>query len=150
MDAVTYPNDNVAETIHQYTVPLRVAHDKPLKEIPKDLEWTPYLYVVDYKGTILLKSVGFLPAEELVPWILLGCGRMRFEKKEWNMSANIMNIIFSNYPDSHCAPQALYLNTIARFHLTHEPSILKQGYDDIKKYYPRSIWTKKTLPYRLL
>lgn len=150
MDTVTYSNKILIEIVNKHSLPFRIPHTDTMEIIESDVDWTPALFMITPEGKLLQKSTGFLPAEELAPWILLGKGKMQFKQKETNFAANLMEMILSDYPDSHCAPEAFYWSIVARFLSTGNPSVLQKGYGELIKHYPDSLWTKKAMPYRLL
>lgn len=150
MDTVTYPDEKVIEIVNKHSSPFRIPHTANLEILDRDVEWTPALFMMTPQGILLQESIGFMPPEELVPWILLGKGKMQFQQKEMDHTANLTNSVLSDYPNSHWAPEALYWKSVALFRSTQNASALQQGYDRLKKQYPDSIWAKKAMPYRLL
>ncbi|HCY87137.1 MAG TPA: hypothetical protein DHV36_18535 [Desulfobacteraceae bacterium] len=150
MDTVTYPDKKVVEVVNKYSIPLKVGHDTVLDNVDRDVKWTPQLFLAEPSGKLLADSMGFLPPLELAPWILLGNGRLEFQKGNMNKATNLMNIVVNDYPDSHWAPEAMYLSCVALFNDTHEPEALKKAYTGLTSRYPQSIWSLKAQPYRLL
>jgi TolA-binding protein len=56
----------------------------------------------------------------------------------------------SDYGESDSAPEALFFDAFSKYKLNEKASFLKEGYEQLLKRYPSSIWAKKALPYRLL
>ena len=147
MDAVTYPNKAVIEFINSNMIAVRARHDqKPLAENFK-VKWTPALVTLDVDGTERHRTVGFLPPEELIPSLMLGIGKAHLERGEFPQAIPRFENLFSQYPKSGAAPEAVFFLGVARFQSTHDPKFLKKAYDQLAAQYPQSEWTTRASPY---
>lgn len=150
MNAVTYPEAKVVETVDRHVVALRVPYDAKPLAVEFNVQWTPALFILDSEGKRQRGSVGFLPPEEFIPWVTLGRGRMHFNHDELDHAVTMFKSVLDDYPESDLAPEALFFNAVSGYKLTHEATSLKEGHDQLRTCYPSSIWSKKSLPYRLL
>ncbi|MBI5445437.1 MAG: hypothetical protein HY900_30010 [Deltaproteobacteria bacterium] len=150
MDAVTYPNASVTTYITHNVVPLRIPSNHESLAPCFRVQWTPTLLFLDPEGTEHHRSVGFLPAEELVPWLLIGSAKWRFNTNRPELALHDLEEILSSYPKSDFAPEALYLTGVCRYKTTHDPKPLKEAYEKLKVEHPGSEWEKRAYPYSLL
>lgn len=149
MDAVTYPDMQVANFLIDKVVPLRVAADSPLAGEFK-VTWTPTLVTLDYYGKEHHRTVGFLPPEDLVASLLLGMAKTDFDATDYNDAIIHLNTLLNGYPRSAAAPEAIFLRGVSRFKASHDASALKEAYQQLNTGYPESEWAKRAHPYSLL
>ncbi len=150
MDAVTYPEEKVINFIRDHVIPLRVAFDhKPLAS-DFNVKWTPTLITVDSDGREHFRTVGFLPADDLIASILLGHGKTHFEREEFDTAIAVFDKLLNSYPKSSYAPEAIYLRGVSQYKSTHDAKPLKSAYEKLSAEYPTDEWTKRAYPYRLL
>ena len=81
MDAVTYPDKKVSDFIKKNLIALRIPADTKPYCADFNITWTPTLIVLDKDGKEHHRSVGFLSPEELIPALLLGMIKTRFEQQ---------------------------------------------------------------------
>ncbi len=150
MDAVTYPDEKVAEFIGKNFIALRVAFDaQPLASDFK-VTWTPTLVTVDADGKEHHRTVGFLAPEELVPSPLLGMAKSHFDQNQFDAALSSLEKLIVDYPKSDAAPEAIYLRGVSQYKSTHSAKPLKEAYEKLQKAYPSSEWARRAAPYRLL
>lgn len=130
-------------------MPLQVPHDSPLAADFR-VKWTPTLVVLDFYGREHHRGVGFLPPEELIPFLLLGMGKIDFDTDQFNDALIHLDDLLARYPKSAAAPEAVYLRGVCRFKSTHDAKPLKEAYEKLKADYPESEWAKRAEPYGLL
>lgn len=150
MDAVSYPNKNVAEFINNSVIPLRVRYDAQPLATDFNLKWTPTLIILDMEGKEHHRTVGFLSPEELIPSLLLGIAKVYFDLNEFKESLTSLEKILSDFPNNSPAPEAIYLRGVCMYKSTNNPKGLKEAYEQLQTQYPQSEWTKRAYPYRLL
>jgi len=150
MDAVTYPDSGVSSFINDKLVPLRVPFNhQPLSQ-QFQVKWTPTLVITDEQGNEHHRTVGFLAPEDLVPSLLLGKAKTKFDLDQFPGAIATLEVILNKYQKSGSAPEAIYLYGVSRYKNTHDPKPLKEAYEKLKAEYPESEWTKRAYPYRLL
>jgi thioredoxin-related protein len=150
MDAVTYPNEKVAEFIDKNLIPVRVAFDSQPLSTDFKVHWTPTLVTVDAQGQEHHRTVGFLPPEELIPSLLLGMAKVHFDQDNFDAALSGFEKVLKEYPQSDAAPEAVYLRGVSRHKKTHNAAPLKEAYEELQKTFPSSEWAKRAAPYRLL
>jgi len=150
MDAVTYPAKEVIEALLEYVEPVRVPHDTQPLATEYNVKWTPAIFIVDPDGDRHMNSIGFLPPEELIPWIILGGGMMHFGRDEMEDALRLFDLLVKNHPKGDKAAQAVYFSGVIKYKRYDQPEHLKKAYETLKTDYSDSIWAKKALPYRLL
>lgn len=150
MDAVTYPDEQVAGYINDSFVALRMAYDtQPYAEDFK-VKWTPSIFVLDQSGDIHQSTVGFFPPEEFIPSLELGLAKVDFDLDCLDECQHHLNRILSSHPRSAVAPEAVYLLGVTRYKMTGQAGPLKEAYHQLQERYPDSEWTRRASPYRLL
>ncbi len=150
MDAVTYPDKNVAAFIEIELVPIRILYDAVPMSQDFNVKWTPTLVVLDVGGKEHYRTLGFIPPEDLVASLLLGMGKACFDLDEWDQAIENFERIIKDYSKSYYAPEAVYLRGVSRYKATEQGEHLKQIYETLRTEYPQSVWTSRALPYRLL
>ena len=150
MDAVTYPDANVAEFMNRSIIPLRVSFDSQPLAADFNIKWTPTLITLDAEGKEHHRTVGFLPAEELIPSLLLGMAKTFFETEKLDAAMKYLDRLVRDYPKSDAAPEAIFIRGVCGYKSTHNPKPLKEAYEKLAADYPSSEWTKRAYPYRLL
>ena len=150
MDAVTYPENKVADFINKNLIPLRIPSDAKPHSADFKITWTPTLIVLDQEGKEHHRTVGFLSPEELIPSLLLGMAKSGFEQQRYAEALAVIQELLDTYPVSDAAPEALFLKGVAGYKSTHNPKPLKEAYEQLQSRYPSSEWTKRAYPYRLL
>ncbi len=150
MGAVSYPDKKVVAFVSERLIPIQVLSDaKPISD-DFQVKWTPTLIVLDQEGREHHRSVGFLPPEELIPFLMLGMAKARFDHDEFKEALELLAKVLSEYPGSAAAPEAFYLRGITLYKTTEDGGKLKETYEGLRERYPESAWTKKASPYRLL
>jgi hypothetical protein len=149
MDAVTYPDDNVADFIDQNVIPLRIPSDDRLAA-EFNVKWTPTLVTLDPQGKERHRTVGFLNPEELVSSVLLGIGKSGFETEKFEAAVTSFDKIIAAHPKSGSTPEAIFLRGVALFKSSHDPKPLKAAYEKLAAEYPDNEWTGRAYPYRLI
>ncbi len=150
MDAVSYPQEAVAEFVSTRTVPLRIPADAQPHAANFGVRWTPTLVTLDRDGTEHHRTVGFLPPEELVASLLLGSAKCHFDAGRFADALAELDEVLTRHPKTDAAPEAAFLQGVAGYKHTHDPKPLKAAYEKLAAVYPDSPWAKRALPYRLL
>ena len=150
MDAVAYINPAVIAFLNNSLIPLRLqASDKILGPRYK-VKWTPTLLILNSEGVEQYRTLGFFPPEELIPSLLLGMGKAKFDQPDRLAACECFDTILKEYPKSASAPEAVYLRGVSRFIEGHDISHLIGIYDRLTTEYPNSPWVVRADPYRLL
>lgn len=150
MDAVTYPNEQVAELINDSFVALRVPYDAKPISVDFNVTWTPTIIVLDKKGIEHHRTLGYLAPEEFIPSLLLGVAKAHFDLEEFDDAIALLDKIIHDFPRSDSAPEAVYHLGVARYKKTHDAKPLKEAYERLVREYSGSVWEKRAYPYTKL
>ena len=150
MDAVAYIDPTVISFINDNLIPLRLQASDTLLGPKYKVKWTPTLLIMDDQGVEQYRTLGFFPPEELIPSLLLGMGKAKFNLPDRPAACEYFDKILAAYPKSDFAPEAVYLKGVSRFIETHQVANLIDIYDRLMAEYPKSPWAVRAAPYRLL
>jgi tetratricopeptide (TPR) repeat protein len=150
MDAVTYPDEGVIDYIAKNLIPLRLPynHERYAKEFK--IEWTPTLIVLDSRGNEGCRSTGFLPPDELIPWLQMGRGKAHFAAHRYGEAIEAFDFVINRYPKSKFTAEAIYYRGVSLYKHTNNAKPLREVYDRLSADYPDGEWTQKSYPYRLI
>jgi hypothetical protein len=150
MDAVTYPEKHVIDFLNHSLVALRVPHDAQPLAADFNVKWTPTLITLDEAGKEHHRTVGFLPAEELIASLLLGIAKTHFDLDRFDQAIIHLDRVLGDYGKSGAAPEAIYLRGVSLYKSTKDPKPLKRAYEHLRAEFPADEWTRRATPYRLL
>src|SRR6185369_11020414 len=150
MNAVAFPDPAVFDFVNTNLIPVRIPADDPELGPRYKVKWTPTLLILDAEGGEHYRTLGFYPPEELIPSLLMGIGKARFNEPDRPAACDCFEKILSNYPANSLAPEAVYLNGVSRYIETHDVANLIGIYDRMAAEYPDSPWLTRADPYRLL
>jgi hypothetical protein len=149
MDAATYPQKPVIEFMSENMIALRVSFDSALAKEFK-VTWTPTLVTLDWSGQEHHRTVGFLPAEELIASLLLASGKVFCDIEQFDRASAPLERLISAHSGTGAAPEAMFVRGVCGYKSTHATGPLKAAYEQLQKHYPDSEWTKRAQPYSLL
>ena len=150
MDAVAYPDPAVIAFISDNLIPIRIPANDPELGPRYKVKWTPTLLILDSDGAEHYRTLGFYPPEELVPSLLLGMGKTKFDLPDRPSACDCFGRIIADYPGSSLVPEAIYLDGVSRFIETHDVANLTGIYDRLAGEHPDSPLLMRADPYRLL
>ena len=150
MDAVTYPDSRVSDFVEKKMIPLQVPYNHQPLSTDFNVKWTPTLVMLDAEGKEHHRTVGFLGPEELIPSLLLGVAKVHFDLEQIDPALADLEALLAGYPKSDAAPEAIFLRGVSRYKSTHDAKPLKEAYEMLEAQHPKSEWTKRAYPYRLL
>lgn len=150
MDAVAYINPAVISFINDNLVPIRIPAGDPELGPRYKVKWTPTLLIMDSSGSEQYRTLGFYPPEELIPSLLLGMGKAKFNLPDRPAACDCFARIIRDFPKSSLAAEAVYLSGVSQFIESHDVANLIGIYDRLLADYPASPWLMRAEPYRLL
>ena len=150
MEAETFTDPSVINFISDHVVALRAPVSNTSLASDYRVSWTPTLLVLDYYGREHQRSVGFLPADEIVGSVLLGMGKVSLDYGQFSEAVIQFNTLLNGCPECAFAPEAVYLRGVARYKSSHAPAALKEIHQQLSAQYPQSDWTKRAQPFTLL
>ena len=145
MDAVTYPQDEVALFINQHLIPVKIhIDDHPDLTEKYRVPWTPTYIILGADGTEHYRETGYLPPKDFLAHMNLALGRAAFEDRDFPAAAGFFQTIVDRYGGSEVVPEALYFLGVSR-------NRMKGGSSDDRKAiwkrlleeHPKSDWAKK-------
>jgi len=106
--------------------------------------------MLDIMGKEHCRAVGFVPAEEMIPLLLLGMAKICLDLDDLDQAMVNFDQVILTYPKSHSAPEAIYLRGVTGYLASHSVEHLKGLHKKLRDEYPQSVWAQRSLPYRLL
>ena len=143
-----YPDHRVARFVEQNFVPVRV-HVRHQKDEFKRLggrygvQWTPTILVLDPNGEERHRVEGFLPADDLIPQLLLGLGHAAFGEGRFAEAERHFREVIDAHADSDAAAEALYWSGVSRYKATDDPAALADTARQFADHYRDTSWAKK-------
>lgn len=150
MDAVAYIDPAVIAFISENFVPLRLQASDPVLGPQFRVKWTPTLMVLDTDGSEHYRTLGFYPPDDLIPSLLLGLGKLMFDRPDRPAAVTYFKRLISDYPRHSLTPEAVYLKGVSNYIETHEVSHLIEIYDRLLADHHESPWLTRADPYKLL
>jgi len=107
MDAVTYPDPRVVDLVHKELVATRIniSSDRAFA-LRYQVNATPTLLVLDGDGAERNRSVGYLPPEQLIPYLLLGLGKAHYFNGRFRKALAALQRLVTEFPQSAAAQEA--------------------------------------------
>jgi uncharacterized protein HemY len=106
-------------------------------------QWTPTLLVLDPEGTERHRIEGFLPAEDLLPQLMLGLGHSEFARQHWQAAERHFREIVDRFPDSEAAAEAMYWAGVSSYKGSGDAAALGETARAFSRRYQESSWAKK-------
>lgn len=143
MDTVTYPHPEVIMRLGQRFVPMRLQVDKAAELASQfNIVWTPGLVVLDGSKRVWVRTFGYCPPEEFLPWLALSEGKFHFGRAHFDKAEACFAECHATWPKSHAAPEALYWQGVARYK-QGDVQGLGQFWYRLRREHPESLWTQK-------
>lgn len=143
MDAVTYPNPEVAKTLNERTVAVQVdtaEPDQPARQLMREfrLVWTPTLVWLDHHGIEVRREVGYLDPQHLVAVLGLADGQAHLLHANFVEALAIFDAVGEGgHP--HAAPEALYWAGVAALRQGQREQLVSR-WQTLRARYPESTW----------
>jgi len=150
MDAVTYPNPKVAAFLNAHMIVVRVPHDAQPLATNFKVHSTPTLVTLDSEGKEHHRLLGFQPPDGLIAGLLLGIGRVHYDRERFAEALAVLEELLAGYPGSDSVPEAIFLRGMSLYKILHNPGPLKEAYEKLQTGHPSSEWTMRARRYRLL
>lgn len=147
MDAVTYPDAEVNRFINAEMIPVRVRSNSEPLATNFNVRWTPTLVTLDPEGHEHHRTVGYLTPEDLIPSLMLGIAKWRFDEKQFDLAEKGLESVLQKYPKSDAAPEALYLQGVSCYKQSNNLADMKKAYQELVARYPESDWARRAQPY---
>ncbi|MBI5252448.1 MAG: hypothetical protein HY912_23385 [Desulfomonile tiedjei] len=110
MDTVTYPDSRTVNFVRNYMIPLRVnVSSAPSWASRFVIQYTPTVITLDEDGREHHRTVGFLPAEEFLPDLMLANGKAFIQNRRTAKARAFLERVIRDYPRSRSAQAATEL-----------------------------------------
>ncbi|MDQ2985377.1 MAG: hypothetical protein M3R13_01490 [Armatimonadota bacterium] len=145
MDAGTYPNEEVAEYIGRYFVPVQIN----VQEDPGAMErfhtmWTPTIILKDDRGREHRRSQGYLNPQELLAELSLARLAAALDAGDYDEAVTIsQDAIARTQFDKNRNAEARYWAGVANYKSTDDPSKLGESWKPLIDEMPDSEWARK-------
>ena len=143
-----YPDPRVAGFVLDHFVPVRVHVREQGDEFKRlgaryGVQWTPTILVLDAEGEERHRIEGFLPADDLIPQLMLGLGLAAFAHGDFADAEQHFRELVSDHPNADAAPEAQYWAGVSRYKATNDPSALRETARQFQQRYRDTPWAKK-------
>jgi len=143
-----YPDPRVAELVERNFVPIRVHARQQSDEFKRlgaryGVQWTPTIVILDPAGEERYRIEGFLPADDLIPQLLLGLGHAAFARDKFDEAEAKFREVADAYPTSDSAAEALYWAGVSRYKGTGDAGALAATARAFAERYRDTPWAKK-------
>ena len=145
MDAVTYPNEEVADYINQYFVPVQI----DIKQDPGAMErlqamWTPTIIFRDDRGHEYRRSTGFLSPQEMLAELSMARLAATLVKGNHDAAVEIAAEVERRSKfDANRHAEARYWAGVAAYKQTNDGAKLAEYWKPLIAEAPESEWAKK-------
>ena len=106
-------------------------------------QWTPTILELDPEGEERHRVEGFLPADDLLPQLMLGRAQIALAEEQWDDAERRFREIVDKFPESDAAPEALYWAGVSDYRATEDPSALRDTQRAFRDRYSQSSWARK-------
>jgi hypothetical protein len=146
LEARTYVRGEVAALVEREFVPVKFNVKVPRPEFRDLLRmakplFTPMLLFLDYTGTELRRTTGFLPPAELEGELGLVLGLADLLHAEYAKACTRFHEVAGRSAGTHAAPEARYWAGVAAYRLDGRGlEGLTPEWDELRRRYPESSW----------
>lgn len=143
-----WPDDRVQKLVSAEFIPVRV-HVKDQAEAFQRLgeeygaQWTPAVLMLDSSGKEQHRMEGFFPAEEFIPQLEYGLGRIDFSGGRFAEAESRFRHVVEKHSDANVAADALYWAGVSRYKETDDAEALAETAADLEEKYPGSEAARK-------
>jgi hypothetical protein len=144
MGAVTYPDEQVAQRLHDRFVCFKPQIDRNQELAHRyGVLWTPGLLWLDERGTKRHENVGFFEPREFLAECTFGEGKVLAGRKDWPGALARFEEVLQSWPDSFAAPAAAFWIAVAARFATGKSEELGTRWRELLSRYPQSSWAMK-------
>ncbi len=98
---------------------------------------------MDPQGVERERIEGYVPRQEFRAELVLGLGRAALMAKRWDEAERRYAEVVEQYPDTSCAPEAVYWRSVCHYKATSDHTALGQAAAELQQKYPNSLWAMK-------
>jgi hypothetical protein len=151
LEAVSWKDEKVIKVVNDWFVPLRISSDKQKDMFEKYLvSFTPTVAVLDTEARKHDYFIGFLPPEELCARIILDGAKVEINLKNYDLAIKCFNEVIEKYKGTFAVPEAIFYLGVVKYLSSHEPKVLREGLERLRKEFSNSEWTLRAKQYELI
>ena len=134
-----------------WLIPLRINKEKQSDYFKKYLvAWTPTIAILDAEGREHYRFTGFLSPLELCARVILDGAKAELTLNNYDLAIKCFDDVIEKYAGTFAVPEAIFYLSVAKFLLGHNPKMLREGLERLRKEFPHSEWTLRAKPYELI
>ena len=139
LDALTYPDAEVAAELYDWFVPLRldILQNREIRSRYAAV-WTPSFYVLDWSGKLHFHLDGYLGSEDFRIILRLGKAAVDTTRGRYEAAMALMEDGLSRFPDNPRAAAMLFRKGMAWYLSTGDRDAFRDPLLDILERYPAS------------
>ncbi|HEV2108900.1 MAG TPA: hypothetical protein VGR16_11605, partial [Thermomicrobiales bacterium] len=120
MEAVTYRDPSVIQTINENVIPVQVKTKDPDEAARAVMRrylqvWTPTILLISPDGSVYHEWSGYLPPDLYAAHLLLGRGKAALKEERFDVARQLFDEVSNLHPLSDVAPEALYWAAVASY-----------------------------------
>ena len=137
--------------VNSWFIPLRMNKEKQADAFKKYLAtWTPTIVILDAEGKEHYRFTGFLSPMELSARIMLDGAKTEIDLGNYDLAVKCIHDVIDKYPGTYAVPEGIFYLGVAEFLPGHDPKVLKENLERLRKEFPKSEWTLRARPYELI
>ena len=144
MERSAFSRKEILTRLTEEFVLLRITPNAPADFRTYNIKATPAFLILGPTGMEFERFTGFLDAQSLMAFCLLGLGKWRYDLGQADIAQYHVEELTSQYPGSIHAPEGFFLRGIYRYQTTKDRSHLRESYDTLARQYPDSPWVKRS------
>lgn len=139
METTTYTEKEVANFVSQNFVPVQFNQRESMSVFKKNgVIWTPTFQVLDVKGELRDRWVGYLPPPAFLPRLRFALAQVAMVREDFETATRFFNEITLHYPVSFVAADSLYWLGVARWKVSRKLDDLRPYWIRLQQKYPES------------
>lgn len=105
------------------------------------------MLLLDSDGKERVRLEGYLPNEDFKAALRNGLGRIAFARKKYADAEQWYGDVVARFAKTHFAAEAMYWRAVSQYSASHDHSVLSRVAEELRKAYPSSVWTSKSIPW---
>ncbi len=143
---MTYPQNEVIETIRTYAVPVQFDNSK--SENNQLLHrvhhiWTPDVRILSRDGYEMYRWDGFLPPDEYIARFECGIAMAYLRSKRYDEAERVYMDVLTRFSTTYAAPEAQYYLGVVRYRRDPDSDELGTQWANLRSRYPASEYRVK-------
>jgi thioredoxin-related protein len=139
LDALTYPNREVAEELTNWFIPLKlqILEDHKIRSHFSAV-WTPSFYLTDRNQKIYYKADGYFNTEDFRLQMRIALSQYLLSRGKYQNVIDLMNGGLQLFPDNPTAPRLLLIRGQAEYLLNWNNKVFRATMGELLERFPNS------------